>query len=242
MTLPLTVLKGKSINIAGKRFGDLVAIGPVRQGSKNEWIWLFQCDCGGATECDAVHARRKGQCGCKFREKCGIAHRKHGDSNGRAPEYGVWWAMIQRCEDKLNSHYKYYGGRGIRVCQEWRSSYSAFLNDMGRRPSDEHSIDRYPDNNGNYEPGNCRWATPYEQSANRRNVIHVTLGDLTLSVAEWCRRLRIVASGTAYFRIRHGWTPEKAVSTKVGKGAECNIVIEGGEVESVDGVPVTKQE
>ena len=148
--------------------------------------------------------------------------------------------MIQRCEDNLNSHYKYYGGRGIRVCHKWRSSYSAFLNDMGRRPSNKHSIDRYPDNNGNYEPGNCRWATPCEQSANRRNVIRATIGNLTLSVAEWCRRLRIVAAETAYYRIRHEWTPEKAVSTKVGKGAECNIVIEGGEVESVDGVLVDK--
>jgi hypothetical protein len=76
--------------------------------------------------------------------------------------------MIQRCEQPTHIGYKDYGGRGITVCKRWRESYAAFLADMGRKPSLKHSIDRYPDNDGDYEPGNCRWATAKEQSANQR--------------------------------------------------------------------------
>lgn len=89
----------------------------------------------------------------------------HGMS--RSPEHNAWARMIQRCENPNEGGYKNYGGRGIRVCAEWRASFSAFLRDMGRRPSGIHSIDRI-DVDGDYAPGNCRWATPSEQSRNRR--------------------------------------------------------------------------
>lgn len=84
------------------------------------------------------------------------------------PEYGSWRAMIKRCEDPKHDSYQWYGARGISVCERWRRSYSAFISDMGPKPTPDHSVDRYPDADGNYEPGNCRWATREEQAQNKK--------------------------------------------------------------------------
>ncbi len=88
------------------------------------------------------------------------------------PEYAVWCMMKQRCGNPRNAKYARYGGRGIRVCERWASSFEDFIADMGPRPSGEHSIDRV-DNDGNYEPGNCRWATRTEQGHNRHTSFQV---------------------------------------------------------------------
>lgn len=95
---------------------------------------------------------------------------KHGlgDKPWRIPEYGAWAAMKDRCRRKNHRQYAYYGGRGITVCDRWLKSYSNFLDDMGKRPSSDYSLDRI-NNSGNYEPGNCRWATRSEQNKNRRD-------------------------------------------------------------------------
>src|SRR5919106_2312632 len=92
---------------------------------------------------------------------------RHGEARPRTPEYHSWLGMIRRCTNSKATGFKHWGGRGISVCDRWRNSYLAFLEDMGRRPSPEHSLDRI-NNNGNYEPGNCRWATSSEQRFNSR--------------------------------------------------------------------------
>jgi hypothetical protein len=91
----------------------------------------------------------------------------------RSPEYIIWAALKQRCINPKDKKFKSYGAKGISVCKRWRDSFHAFIADMGDRPSKEHSIDRFPNNDGNYEPGNCRWATRKEQARNKRNNVLV---------------------------------------------------------------------
>jgi hypothetical protein len=115
-------------------------------------------------------------------------HIIHGCS--RTKEYISWQGMHARCKNSNNPGFKNYGGRGIKVCERWENSFLNFLQDMGPKPSKDHSLDRI-DNNGNYEPSNCRWATQYEQGNNRRNNIFIEHNGKSRSVAEWSRILNL---------------------------------------------------
>ena len=110
------------------------------------------------------------------------------------PEYVSWNAMKGRCLNKNDPAFKNYGGRGIKVCARWKKSFENFFADMGPRPSLDYGIDRI-NNNGNYEPSNCRWATAKEQSSNKRTTVLLTHNGLTLTMAEWARRLGITRTG-----------------------------------------------
>lgn len=114
---------------------------------------------------------------------------KHGGW-GR-PEYLTWQRMRNRCYHKNSPDYKNYGGKGIKMCDRWFNSFENFFNDMGELPSSIHSMDRYPDRKGDYEPSNCRWATPKEQSSNRDFCIMVTYNGETKHVADWSKLLGI---------------------------------------------------
>ncbi len=137
---------------------------------------------------------------------------KHG--RYKTPEYRAWQKLIDRCENPKSQTYHNYGGRGIAVCDRWHS-FTEFYADMGDRPSPQHSIDRI-NNDGNYEPSNCRWATIQEQNSNRRDNRIVEVNGLALTTAEWARRLGINGR-TFACRIEAGWSPEEAVSRGVAR-------------------------
>lgn len=136
----------------------------------------------------------------------------HGNSvpSKRLEGYLCWRAMKQRCRDPKFKGWKYYGGRGIKVCDRWADSFAAFLDDMGPRPSRLHSIDRFPDNDGNYEPGNCRWATAREQQRNMRSTVVFTKGGVTKTAYEWSEELGIRVQ-TILHRKRRGRTDEECL-------------------------------
>lgn len=125
--------------------------------------------------------------------------------------YYIWQTMIQRCENPKAANYKRYGGRGILVCPRWHDSFLAFVEDVGDRPSLDHTIDRI-DNDGNYEPGNVRWATKLQQAANRCTSVRLTAFGRTEHVSEWARILGI-NEHVLYYRIKQGRTPEQILGT-----------------------------
>ncbi len=136
---------------------------------------------------------------------------KHGDTVGGKPskEYERWSAMKQRCYDPSCPNYKRYGARGIKVCDRWLASYSNFIADMGRRPSSRHSLDRI-NNDGHYEPGNCRWSTKSEQGRNTRTNRNLTCDGRTMTVVEWAEEIG-VSYDFLYHRIEKGWSHERAI-------------------------------
>jgi hypothetical protein len=155
---------------------------------------------------------RTKSCGCLSREAAAAKRVTHGDTIGHrnAPEYDCYKNMIGRCYRPTLPTYKRYGARGIRVCERWRDSYENFIADMGRRPSPDHSIDRI-DNDGHYEPGNCRWATREQQGTNTRRTRHLTLNGKTPSLSQWARRLG-VCDETIRGRLARGWPVEAALT------------------------------
>ncbi len=140
----------------GVRFGRAVGVRAIGPGPHGKRLWLWRCDCG--NEFPEVRHKHLG-CGCAVGRTS-----VHGMSH--TPEHEAWAAMRKRCENPRHAAYPNYGGRGVRVCQRWQS-FENFYEDMGSRPSPLHSLDRV-DNDGGYEPANCRWATKSEQASNRR--------------------------------------------------------------------------
>lgn len=152
------------IDIAGQKFGRWTVI--EFAGRKNKaTLWLCRCECGAEKIADG-HSLRRGQSkGCK---SCSNVTHGQATKGNQSAEYTAWCNMIARCYNPKHEYFYNYGGRGITVCDEWRQSFSAFFSHVGKRPSAGHSLDRYPNNDGNYEPGNVRWATRKQQSQNRR--------------------------------------------------------------------------
>jgi hypothetical protein len=186
-------------DISKKQFGRLVAIEYSGRSS-----WRCMCDCGAVTTVATSNltSGNTTSCGCALRE----SRFSHGMSKHRM--HSVWRSMRARCNNPNDPSYRNYGGRGVRVCERW-ADFASFIADMGMRPSG-YDIDRI-DNDGNYEPGNCRWVTREVNLNNTRNNRNVTWKGETLSVAMWARRLGM-NERTLSNRISRGWSMEQAMT------------------------------
>ncbi len=161
-------------DLTGFRSGRLVALEDAGAATDGRRLWRCRCDCGieKIIYPNSLISGRSKSCGCYRSEVSGTIRLRHGDtkSGKRTTEIIAWRNMRDRCTNMRRIQWMNYGGRGITVCERWASSFQNFLDDMGRKPTPKHSIDRI-NNDGDYEPGNCRWATAKEQRHNRRKPV-----------------------------------------------------------------------
>lgn len=210
------------IDMTGQTFGRLTVVGRgpdyIRPGDgMREPRWECLCVCGGRKCCARSNLLRglTQSCGCLHSEVTSARHTTHGATVGgmKTVEFTTWVSMIQRCYDPSATSYGRYGARGITVCERWRSSFANFLSDMGQRPTPKHSIER-SNNAGNYDPGNCRWATTIEQGRNTRRNRLITFCGETLCMSAWAERTGIPYSAIAR-RLSLGWPAEKTLTHKL---------------------------
>lgn len=208
-----------SIDVTGKKFSKLTAIRIIGKKRKAN-LWLCSCECGNETTAIVSQLSRgdKTSCGCKKKElrqpRPDMVQRNkdraiHSMSGGYT--YSSWKAMKSRCYDLKDKDYPRWGGRGITVCNAWKTSFVEFFKDMGERPKG-HTIDRI-DNNGNYEPGNCRWAVQKTQSNNTRKNYYVEYQGRTQTAKQWAEELKLVEYKTLLYRLRTGWETHAALTT-----------------------------
>lgn len=186
------------IDITNKRFGKLIAIRLLKKRVDGRSYWLCKCDCGKTRKAlgGGLRAGHIKSCGCLYTETRTI----HGYSKGKRKRigYNCWAGMIQRCYYPNSVSYHNYGGKGIKVCKRWRNSFLNFLNDMGNRPSFNHSIERL-NRNKHYTPSNCKWATRIEQSRNTKNNVYIKYKNIKMTIAEWAECLNLEYSTFRYY-------------------------------------------
>lgn len=207
IALPLDVK-----DLTGQRFGRLIVLAFAGRQHR-QLYWLCRCDCGNekAVVRGSLTSGRSRSCGCLRSEKSAARRRTHGKTNSR--EYRSWSRMFVRCYNSNEHAYDLYGGRGIKVCDRWRS-FAAFLEDMGPKPLGHHvSVERI-DVNGHYCPENCRWATPKQQARNTRRNVMLTFRGKTQCISAWSEELGIGQS-TLRIRLKYGWSVERALSEPV---------------------------
>lgn len=204
------------IDLTGTKIGRLEVLRPIRIPNKERLYYECRCDCGNTKVVGAQNLRLKmtQSCGCLQRKRATEANLRHGMSHTSI--HNTWMGMRQRCENPKCEAYPSYGGRGIKVCSRWLI-FENFSADMGVPPQKGMTLDRFPDNDGDYEPGNVRWATKKEQANNRRSSRLLTFGGETLTVSQWEDRQGF-ARGAISGRLWSGWTVERAITEPVHKG------------------------
>lgn len=211
------------LDLTGITFGRLTVLEFSHTCRNRKGHWRCSCSCGETTIVAAYKLRsgHTSSCGC-YGRVAGIEHLRAGNvqnfKHGQVgtPAYRSWAAAKERCFNPSNHHYPTYGALGVTMCERWRSSFQNFLDDMGERP-EGRTLDRYPDPFGDYEPGNCRWATPLEQSRNRRNQVDYRIFDSGMTLADAVAKYGKVSLDAARDRIRRGWDAETALLTPAGQ-------------------------
>lgn len=195
--------QSKLLNLTGQRFGRLTVVKQGENRGKNV-TWICQCDCGRKTEV-ATNKLRNGNtlsCGCHREE----IRTKHGLWGTRL--YTIWGNMVQRCTNSNNNNYSKYGGRGISICDDWRNDFQSFYNwAIANGYSDDLQIDRI-NNDGNYEPSNCRWVTAINNLNNTSRNVKITFKGETHTMSEWAR-ITGINEKTIRNRIISGKLPEE---------------------------------
>ena len=196
----------KPIDRVGLRVG-MVEVTRLSGWLTGVYYWEFRCQCGSLKDIVVADLIRGHTVSCGCWGKSRPRHKTHGKAARGVDslEYSVWRGMMSRCHGNGS-----YVKRGIKVCDRWKK-FENFLHDMGSRPSKKHSIDRI-DNDGDYEPGNCRWATATEQMANTSATINITVLGRTMPIRAWARETGVSCSGIRH-RLRLGMSPEEAVLT-----------------------------
>lgn len=201
----------RRLDLTGRRFGDWFVEGKSHKGKHGEIYWICRDTRSGETR--PVRARNLTSGRSKSsgqRQRSAVT--THGMT--RTPTFRSWESMKQRCCNPNAPDYPKYGGRGIRVCSQWLESFENFFADMGIRPTGR-TLDRI-DVDGDYEPGNCRWATLRRQQRNRRKTVRITLNGRTMSINDWADETGLT-SKVILWRIAKGWTAERTLKTPIGR-------------------------
>lgn len=204
------------LNLKGKRFGHLTVIKCDEYKNKKVY-WLCKCDCGELCKVPTGNLRSGNttSCGCVHKERISKLFTTHGKSEIKLYN-NVWLKIRARCYSTSCKEYAYYGQRGIKMCSEWKDDFQAFYNwAISNGYKEGLTIDRI-NNNGNYEPSNCRWVTMKQQARNRRSNINYTINGERRCLKEWCE-IYDIGYKTAYSRLHYGWTIEQALELKERK-------------------------
>ncbi len=219
------ILKKKKMNITkwidlvGQRFGKLVGLERTGSSKHGFSLWLCRCDCGNEKIilANSLKTGNTVSCGCyKINKRKGFKpNLRHGNRSRKATTktYKIWCAIKKRCLDKNHDNYKYYGGRGIKVCDRWLNSFESFIEDMGPCPVGM-TIERI-DNNGNYEPDNCKWATRKEQARNRTDNRWIEYNGKKMILADWAKEIGITSSCLSMRINGYGWSLGRALTEKL---------------------------
>lgn len=194
------------VDLVGQKYGRLTVI-KLLSGGKQGARWLCQCSCGNTTTAlsKSLKDSKSRSCGCLRNEVASTHHTTHGLTD--SPVYDVWTSMMQRCTNPNNPNFLHYGGRGIDVCERWKS-FENFFTDMGHKPKDL-SLDRIDVNDG-YSPSNCRWATNKEQGRNTRRNTFIEYNGKSRCLSEWSE-ITGIHKGTLLYRLRVGWPLGRAL-------------------------------
>lgn len=196
----------KRIDLGDKRFGKLTVVSFDHTDDEFRCFWNVKCDCGKEKVVNGSHLKSGNtkSCGCLHKEMTTRYNKEFNITHAmsHSSTYISWQSMKNRCCNINDQCYENYGRRGISVCDRWKDSFENFYKDMGDRPKGM-TIDRI-NNDGNYEHGNCKWATQREQGNNRRTNVFLTYNNLKLTVAQWARKLDMPHT-TILRRIKHGW-------------------------------------